>query len=89
MSTSLVHGHILLNSSLGSLRCNGGKSANLVATAGAGSSIDMQWTVWPDSHKGPVITYMAQVPASEDVKTWDPTECVSPSIRHGISLTLL
>lgn len=47
-----------------------------MATAGAGSSIDMQWTVWPDSHKGPVITYMAQVPASEDVKTWDPTECV-------------
>ncbi|KAL1721695.1 glycoside hydrolase, partial [Schizophyllum commune] len=58
------------------LRCNGGKSANLVATAGAGSSIDMQWTVWPDSHKGPVITYMAQVPASEDVKTWDPTDAV-------------
>ncbi|CAK4032634.1 glycoside hydrolase family 61 [Lecanosticta acicola] len=27
----------------------------------AGNKIDLQWTTWPDSHHGPVITYMAAV----------------------------
>lgn len=27
----------------------------------AGDAFDMQWTTWPDSHHGPVITYMAAV----------------------------
>ncbi|KAK5120092.1 hypothetical protein LTR85_006573 [Meristemomyces frigidus] len=26
----------------------------------AGDAIDFQWTTWPDSHHGPVITYMAR-----------------------------
>ncbi|KAI9716573.1 MAG: hypothetical protein M1812_005304 [Candelaria pacifica] len=29
------------------------------ATVAAGSSIDLQWTIWPESHHGPVITYLA------------------------------
>ncbi|KAI9791886.1 MAG: hypothetical protein M1835_000064 [Candelina submexicana] len=29
------------------------------ATIAAGSSIEMQWTTWPESHHGPVITYLA------------------------------
>ncbi|KAK3699017.1 hypothetical protein LTR37_016621 [Vermiconidia calcicola] len=26
----------------------------------AGSAIDLQWTTWPDSHHGPVISYLAR-----------------------------
>ena len=26
----------------------------------SGSSIDLQWTTWPDSHHGPVISYLAK-----------------------------
>lgn len=27
----------------------------------AGESIDLQWNTWPESHHGPVITYLAPV----------------------------
>jgi hypothetical protein len=36
-----------------------GVNAALSATVTAGSNIDIQWTPWPDSHHGPVITYLA------------------------------
>ncbi|KAF7898742.1 hypothetical protein EAF00_005188 [Botryotinia globosa] len=36
-----------------------GKNAALSAKIAAGETIDFQWTVWPDSHHGPVITYLA------------------------------
>lgn len=32
-----------------------------VATVKAGGSIDIQWTTWPDSHKGPILDYLAKV----------------------------
>lgn len=32
----------------------------------AGDKIDLQWTTWPDSHHGPVITYMAAVDGAAD-----------------------
>ncbi len=30
----------------------------------AGSSIDLQWNTWPDSHHGPVIDYLAKCSGS-------------------------
>ncbi|KAE8351889.1 glycoside hydrolase [Aspergillus coremiiformis] len=36
-----------------------GKPGALTADAPAGSQIEMQWTKWPESHHGPVITYLA------------------------------
>lgn len=36
--------------------------AKLHATAAAGSAVTLRWTLWPDSHMGPVITYMARCP---------------------------
>lgn len=35
------------------------KPAKLTATVSAGSDLTFHWTVWPDSHKGPVMTYLA------------------------------
>jgi hypothetical protein len=34
-------------------------AASASIPAAAGSSIDVQWNTWPESHKGPVITYLA------------------------------
>ncbi|KAJ5309008.1 hypothetical protein PENANT_c020G03637 [Penicillium antarcticum] len=36
-----------------------GENAALSAPVTAGSDIELQWTTWPDSHHGPVITYLA------------------------------
>jgi hypothetical protein len=40
----------------------GSEPAPLHAPAAAGSSVTMQWTLWPDSHVGPSLTYMARCP---------------------------
>jgi hypothetical protein len=48
--------------SLGSADINCHKSATagrLYATVAAGSSLTFQWNTWPDSHKGPIIEYIA------------------------------
>ncbi|KAF3901981.1 Endoglucanase-4 [Orbilia brochopaga] len=37
----------------------GATPAKLVAPASAGSEVTFFWTAWPESHKGPVITYLA------------------------------
>jgi len=43
----------------------GSKPANLTAgPVTAGSTVSLQWTLWPTSHCGPVITYMAKCPAA-------------------------
>ncbi|KXG53771.1 Glycoside hydrolase, family 61 [Penicillium griseofulvum] len=36
-----------------------GTNAALSATVKAGSDVEIQWTTWPESHHGPVITYLA------------------------------
>ncbi|PNH46213.1 hypothetical protein VD0004_g1895 [Verticillium dahliae] len=41
---------------------SGSKPAALHAPAAAGSTVSLSWTLWPDSHVGPVITYMARCP---------------------------
>jgi hypothetical protein len=51
------------------MQCNGYQSsgsapAPLSASVAAGSTISLHWTTWPDSHHGPVITYLAKCPGS-------------------------
>ncbi|TGO07656.1 hypothetical protein BTUL_0256g00020 [Botrytis tulipae] len=46
-------------------------NAALSAKVAAGDSIDFQWTVWPESHHGPVITYLAN--CNGDCATVDKT----------------
>ncbi|KAM0276797.1 hypothetical protein ACHAQH_006386 [Verticillium albo-atrum] len=41
---------------------SGSKPAALHAPAAAGSTVSLSWTLWPDSHVGPVMTYMARCP---------------------------
>ena len=43
---------------------NGSSPAPLHAEAAAGSDVELFWTVWPESHMGPSITYMAKCPDS-------------------------
>ncbi|KAI8314454.1 hypothetical protein K4K61_004910 [Colletotrichum sp. SAR11_59] len=40
----------------------GSSPAKLEAKAAAGSEVTLNWTLWPDSHMGPTITYMAKCP---------------------------
>ncbi|TGO34067.1 hypothetical protein BHYA_0214g00180 [Botrytis hyacinthi] len=63
----------ITNLSLIDLQCGGyteggivgSKPANLTAgPVAAGSTVSLRWTLWPDSHSGPVITYMAKCPAA-------------------------
>ncbi|QRV97102.1 glycoside hydrolase family 61 protein [Ceratobasidium sp. AG-Ba] len=64
--------------SLTDVQCNGytdgdapgSTPASLVATVAAGSSVSFNWTTWPDSHVGPLITYMAKAPS--DITKWSP-----------------
>lgn len=41
------------------------------ATVSAGGTIDFQWTTWPDSHFGPILTYVAS--CGSDCTTVDKT----------------
>ncbi|KAB5590486.1 Polysaccharide monooxygenase [Ceratobasidium theobromae] len=60
------------------VQCNGYTAGGLagstpapaVAVAAAGTNVALNWTTWPDSHVGPVITYMARAPS--DVTSWNP-----------------
>lgn len=49
---------------LNDLQCNGylnsgSAPAPIFASVAAGSTMSLNWTTWPDSHKGPILTYMA------------------------------
>ncbi|KAH7335778.1 glycoside hydrolase [Rhizoctonia solani] len=48
----------------------GSAPASLVAIAAAGTQVALNWTTWPESHAGPVITYMARAPS--DITSWNP-----------------
>ncbi|KAF7350226.1 hypothetical protein MVEN_01326000 [Mycena venus] len=48
----------------------GSTPAPLVATVAAGTTLGLNWTTWPDSHVGPMITYMALAPT--DITKWQP-----------------
>lgn len=59
----------------------GSEPAPLHAPAEAGSSVTLYWTLWPESHMGPTITYMARCP-DKGCDAWQPgTEYVDPVAR--------
>ncbi|KAK4188242.1 family 61 putative glycoside hydrolase [Podospora australis] len=66
------------------VQCNAGSvAAPLHAPAAAGSTVTLRWTLWPDSHMGPVITYMARCPDS-GCQNWSPgTSAVWFKIKQG------
>lgn len=47
------------------------ENANSVASVSAGGTIDFEWTTWPDSHIGPILTYVAN--CGSDCSTVDKT----------------
>ncbi|KAJ5090720.1 Glycoside hydrolase family 61 [Penicillium argentinense] len=49
-----------------------GKNGQLSAEVKAGSDVEIQWTEWPESHHGPVITYLAS--CDGDCSTVDKTK---------------
>lgn len=49
----------------------GSAPAALHAPAAAGSTVSLYWTVWPDSHVGPLLTYMARCPDA-GCQDWEP-----------------
>jgi hypothetical protein len=62
-----------------SVQCNGWTAggsqydtapAPIYGTVAAGATVALNWTAWPDSHKGPIITYMARAPS--DITKWNP-----------------
>lgn len=59
------------------IQCNADSApAPLQAQAAAGSTVTLRWTLWPDSHMGPVLTYMARCPDS-GCQNWSPgSSCV-------------
>lgn len=60
------------NLSLIDVQCNTGATpAPLHAPAEAGSTVTLRWTLWPDSHMGPVLTYMARCPDT-GCHSWSP-----------------
>ncbi|KAI0769358.1 glycoside hydrolase family 61 protein [Trametes elegans] len=64
--------------SLIDIQCNGytdggepgSAPAPIFATVTAGAEVKLNWTTWPDSHVGPVITYLARAPS--DITQWQP-----------------
>ncbi|TFK66850.1 glycoside hydrolase family 61 protein [Pluteus cervinus] len=63
--------------SLIDVQCNGYKAggfatapAPAIGTVAAGSQVKLNWTTWPDSHHGPMLTYMARAPS--DITKWSP-----------------
>ncbi|KAJ7895516.1 glycoside hydrolase family 61 protein [Mycena olivaceomarginata] len=64
--------------SLIDVQCNGWSEggvigsipAPLYATVAAGTALGLNWTTWPDSHMGPMITYMALAPTN--ITGWQP-----------------
>ncbi|KDN71242.1 putative glycosyl hydrolase family 61 [Colletotrichum sublineola] len=72
-SNGPVEDVISLDIQCGAATAGGGtKPAKLVAKAAAGEEVTLDWTLWPESHIGPTITYMAKC-ANDDCTTWQPS----------------
>lgn len=50
---------------------SGSVPAALHAPAAAGSTVSLYWTLWPESHVGPLITYLARCPDA-GCNNWQP-----------------
>ncbi|KAJ2935693.1 hypothetical protein H1R20_g1401, partial [Candolleomyces eurysporus] len=73
------------------LQCNGESSTNyftepaaLVGPVAAGDTVQLTWINYAgDSHKGPLITYMARAPPDVDIRKWMPgNEAVWFKVHH-------
>ncbi|KAJ4398019.1 hypothetical protein N0V85_006394 [Neurospora sp. IMI 360204] len=67
------------------IQCNADSApAKLHAPAAAGSTVTLRWTIWPDSHVGPVITYMARCPDT-GCQNWTPgaSDAVWFKVKEG------
>ncbi|CUS09842.1 unnamed protein product [Tuber aestivum] len=65
------------------IACSTGSTAGaLVAPAAAGSSVKFFWNTWPESHRGPTMTYLAKCPGT-DCTTADPTTLDWFKIDHA------
>ncbi|KFA65429.1 hypothetical protein S40285_00531 [Stachybotrys chlorohalonatus IBT 40285] len=61
------------------VQCNGWSAGGTVgsvpaalhAPVAAGSTVNLKWTLWPESHVGPSITYLARCPDS-GCNNWQP-----------------
>ena len=51
----------------------GSEPAPLHAVAEAGSKVTLWWTLWPESHMGPVLTYMTRCPDT-GCQEYEPTD---------------
>jgi hypothetical protein len=56
----------------------GSSPAALHAEAAAGSDVKLYWTLWPESHVGPSMTYMARCPDTGCDKYMPESEYVLP-----------
>lgn len=45
-------------------------NAKLTASVQAGSTIDLHWTAWPDSHHGPILSYLAAATTDKRDLKW-------------------
>ncbi|KAI5812689.1 glycosyl hydrolase family 61-domain-containing protein [Pyronema omphalodes] len=62
--------------------CNkGATAAKLTAPIAAGKDVTFFWTTWPESHRGPVMTYMAN--CNGDCSKADPTALSFFKINHA------
>ncbi|KAJ6613157.1 glycoside hydrolase family 61 protein [Mycena sp. CBHHK59/15] len=60
------------------IQCNGWSDGGVIGstpapiygTVAAGTKMGLNWTAWPDSHAGPMITYMALAPSN--ITAWLP-----------------
>lgn len=59
----------------------GSKPAALHAEVAAGSEVELYWTLWPESHVGPTITYMAKCPDA-GCNNW------MPNTRYAVTALL-
>lgn len=64
----------------------GSKPAALHAEVAAGSEVDLYWTLWPDSHVGPTVTYMAKCPDA-GCNTWMPNATYVSKPSPPLNLT--
>lgn len=66
--------------------CNkNAENAALTASVAAGGTVDFYWTTWPDSHIGPILTYVAD--CGDDCSTVDKTSLKFVKIDEaGINL---
>jgi len=66
------------------IACNSDSTAGKAsASAAAGSEVEFEWTAWPASHKGPVMTYMAACPGTDCTSVSDPTTLDFFKINEG------